>query len=102
MNLSFGMQQTLADGEINTLPNELLHILLRSIEAMDNPRLMGFVLFSQGYYFVMAAHIVQDHRFLQGFRKLDLSLKKFNLSFKSRLVHLVQACFAKGNDLRQF
>ena len=101
MNLSFGMQQTLAYGKINPLPDELLYVLLRTAEAMDNPRLLGFVLFPQGDDFIMAAHIVQDHWLFQGFRKFDLSLKEFDLSFKTRLVHLVQTRFTEGKDLWQ-
>ena len=99
MNLSFGMQQTLTHGKINPLPDELLYVLFRSAETMQNPRLFGFVLFPYGKDFVMASYIVQDHGFLQGFRKLDLMLKEFDLSFKTRLVHLVQTRFAESNDL---
>ena len=100
MNLSFWMQQALAHGKINSLPDKLPHILFRPAEAMQNPRLMGFVPLPQGDDFVMAAYIVQNHRLLQGFRKFDLPLEKFNLSFKSRLVYLVQASFTKGYDIR--
>ena len=61
------MQQTFAYGKINPLPDELLYVLLRTAEAMDNPRLLSFVLFPQGDDFIMAAHIVQDHWLFQGF-----------------------------------
>ena len=95
------MQQTFAYGKINPMPDELPHILLGATEAMDNPRLYSFVLLPQGDDFVMAAYIVQNHGLLTGFRELDLSLENGNLSFKTRLVHLVQTCFAKGKDLWQ-
>ena len=102
MNLSFRMKQAFAHGKINPLPDELLYILLRTAEAMNYPRLFGFVFLPQGDDFVMASHIMQYHGLLQGFRKFDLSLKEFDLLFKSHLVHLVQTCFAEGNDLWQF
>ena len=92
------MQQTLTHGKTNPLPDELLYVLLRTTEAMDNPWLLGFVLLPQGDDFVMAAHIVQDHRLLQSFRELDLPFKEFDLSFKTRPVHLVQTRFTEGKD----
>ena len=99
MNLSFRMQQALTDRKINSLPDKLPHILFRTAEAMQNPRLTGFVPLPQGDDFVMAAYIVQDHWLLQGFREFDLPLKEFDLSFKTRLVHFVQACLAEGYNL---
>ena len=75
MNFSFGMKQVFAHRKIKPLPDELLYILLRPAETMQNPRLFGFVLFPQGKDFVMASHIMQYHGLLQGFRKFDLSLK---------------------------
>ena len=98
MNFSFGMKQVFAHRKIKPLPDELLYILLRPAETMQNPRLFGFVFLPQGDDFVMTPHIVQNHRFFQGFRKFDLSLEKFNLFFKTRLVHLVQTCFTEGYD----
>ena len=100
MYLPFKMQQTFAHRKINSLPDELLYILFRAAETMNNPRLLGFVFLPQGDDFVMASHIMQDHGLLQGFRKVDLSLKEFDLSFKSRFVYFVKTCLAKGNDLR--
>ena len=81
------------------MPDELLHILLRSAEAMNYPRLLGFVLLPQGDDFVMTSHIMQNHGLSQGFRKFDLTLENGNLLFKTRFVHLVQTCLAEGNDL---
>ena len=95
------MQQTLSHGKINPLTDELPHILFRPAEAMQNPRLLGFVFFAQGDDFVMAPHIMKNHGLLQGFRKFDLPLKEFDLSLKSRLVHFVQACLSESNDLWQ-
>ena len=95
------MQQTLSHGKINPLTDELPHILFRPAEAMQNPRLLGFVFFAQGDDFVMAPHIMKNHGLLQGFREFDLPLKEFNLLLKTRLVHLVQTRFAKGKDLWQ-
>ncbi len=48
----------------------------------------------------MAFHIMKNHGLLQGFRKFDLSLKKFNLLLKTRLVHLVQTRLAERYNLR--
>lgn len=94
------MQQTLAYGKKDSLPDELLYVLLCSAETMNNPRLLDFVLLPQGDDFVMAPHIVQNHGFLQGFRELDLTLENGKLLFKTRVVHLVQTCFAKCYNLR--
>ena len=93
------MKQALAYGKINPLSDELLYILFRSTEAMDNPRLFDFVLFPQGNDFVMAPHIVQNHGLLQCFRKFDLPLKEFDLSLKTCLMHFVQACLTESHDL---
>lgn len=95
------MQEALAYRKINPLPDELFYVLFRAAEAMNYPRLLGFVLLPQGDDFVMAPHIMQNHRLLQDIRELDLPLKKFDLSFKTSLVHLVQTCFAEGKDLWQ-
>ena len=100
MNLSLGMQQAFAYRKINPLSNQLFYILFRSTEAVQNPRLLCLVFFSQGDDFIMAPHIVQDHWLLQGFRKLDLPLKEFNLLLKTGLVHLVQTRFAEGKYIR--
>ena len=94
MYLSFRMQQTFAHRKINSLPDELLYIFFGAAETMNNPRLLGFVFLPQGDDFVMASHIMQDHGLLQGFRKVDLSLKEFILLLKTRFVHLVQTCLA--------
>ena len=93
------MQQTLAYGKINPLSNKLLYVLLCPAEAMDNPRLYSFVLLPQCDDFVMAFHIMQNHRLLQDIRELDLPLENGNLSFKTRLVYLVQTRLAKGKDI---
>lgn len=95
------MQQTFAYRKINSLPDELLYILFGAAETMNNPRLLGFVFLPQGDDFVMAAYIMKNHGLLQGFREFDLPLKKFDLSFKTRLVHFVQACLSESNDLWQ-
>ena len=58
MNLSFRMQKAFTHRKIKPLSDELLDILLRSAEAMQNPGLLLLVLFPQGDNFVMASHIV--------------------------------------------
>ena len=95
------MQEAFSHRKINPLPDELLYVLFCAAEAMNYPRLLGFVLLPQGDDFVMAAYIMKNHGHLQGFREFDLSLRKFDLSLKTRLVHLVQTCFAEGQDLWQ-
>ena len=96
----FGVQKAFADRKENALPDELLHVLLRAVEAMKNPGLLGFVLFSHGDDFVMTAHIVENHRLVQSFRKRDLMLEKGDLSFESGLVHLIQTRLTEGNHIR--
>ena len=95
------MQQTLTHGKIQSLAGQLLDVLFSPVEAVQDPRLLGFMFFAQGQDFVVAFHIMQDHRLLQGFRKVDLSLENGDLSFKTLLVHLVQARFTKGKDIRR-
>ena len=87
------MQQTLPNRKIQPLSSQLSYILFRTAETMQNPRLFGFVLLSQGDDFVMAAHIVKDHGLLQSLREFDLPFKKFNLLLKTILVYFVQAFF---------
>ena len=93
------MQQTFPNGKIQSLSRQLPNVLLRSVEAVKDPRLLGLVFLAQGKYFVVAFHIVQDHRLLQGFREVDLSLENSNLLLVTVLVHFVQARFTKGKDI---
>ena len=93
------MQQTLPNRKIQSLPRQLLNVLLRSVEAVQDPRLLGLVFLAQGEDFVVAPHVVQDYRLLQGFREFDLSLKNGNLLLVTVLVHFIQACFTKGKDI---
>ena len=93
------MQQTLSNGKIQPLSRQLLDVLLRAIEAVKNPRLLSLVFFAQGKDFVVAFHVMQNHRLLQGFRELDLSLKNGDLSLKTVLVHFVQACFTESKNI---
>ena len=88
------MQQGFSNRKIQPLSCQLLDVLLRTVEAVQNPRLLGLVFFAQVKDFVVAFHIMQNHRLLQGLREFNLSFKNGGLLLKSIFVHFIQACFA--------
>jgi len=88
------MKDTLAQGEAESVGYELLHFIVVSVEAVENPWLFGLVLFVQLEDVGSAFHVVDDQGLVVLFGKLDVATESQELLLVGEGMELVEACLA--------
>ena len=85
-----------AEGDIESVRKERLHLLLFPSKPMQNPGLCGFRLATEGEHFINGFHAMDDEWLAKRFAPLDVFQEDLHLKRKGSGTDLVESAFANG------
>ena len=85
-----------AEGDIESVRKERLHLLLFPSKPMQNPGLCGFRLAAEGEHFIKGFHAMDDEWLAKCFAPLDVFQEDLHLKGKGSGTDFIESAFANG------